>query len=136
MWLGLSLQIGIKNKIQIILKSKNSKYIMYICLILESVRIQYLMTKFIESKMIASIFAATNPSDLRPISILPIPGKLLEKLITKKIENILEDNNFFSDDQNGFRKGKSTTSAQSKFLDNVIGSLNKYKICLAAYLDI
>ena len=69
---------------------------------------------------------AANPTDLRPISLLPIPGKLFEKYITA----------FFSDKQNGFRKGKSTGSAMAKLLDDVASSLNESKICLAAYLDV
>ena len=79
---------------------------------------------------------ATNPSDLRPISLLPVPGKLLEKIITTKIENYLEDKGFFSDRQNGFRKRKSTSNAMSIFLDEVISGLNASEICLAAYLDV
>ena len=31
---------------------------------------------------IPKVANATNPSDLRPISLLPVPGKLLEKYIT------------------------------------------------------
>ena len=81
---------------------------------------------------IPKVANATDPSDLRPISLLPVPGKLLEKYITLSIENFLETNDFFSDEQNGFRKGKSTSSAMSKFLV----SLNESHTCIAAYLDV
>ena len=79
---------------------------------------------------------ASSPSDLRPISLLPVPGKLLEKYITNKISRYLEDKEFYNVNQNGFRKGKSTTNAISKFLDDVIEDLNGSKIGLAAYLDV
>ena len=79
---------------------------------------------------IPKVSTATSPSDLRPISILPLPGKLFEKFITKKIEN------FFTEHQNGFRKGKSTTNAMSCFMDDIESNLNDSKVCLAAYLDV
>ena len=63
---------------------------------------------------IPKVTTATNPSDLRPISLLPVPGKLLEKYITKTMENYLEENKYFHEAQNGFRKRKSTSSAMSK----------------------
>ena len=48
----------------------------------------------------------------------------------------MEDKEFYNVNQNGFRKGKSTTNAISKFLDDVIEDLNGSKIGLAAYLDV
>ena len=78
---------------------------------------------------------ATSPTDLRPISLLPIPGKLLEKFITVKIQSYLEDKNFFVGAQNGFRKGKSTSAALTSFLDDVIGDLNESRTNVVTYLD-
>ena len=85
---------------------------------------------------IPKVTNASCPNELRPISILPVPGKLLEKYITISLENYLEDRDFFADNQNGFRKGKSTAGALSKFLDDVVGDLNESKTCIAAYLDV
>ena len=79
---------------------------------------------------------ASNPTDLRPISLLPVPGKLLEKYITTKIESYLEGKNFFTDSQNGFRKGRSTADAMSSYLDALLDDLNKAKTGLAVYLDV
>ena len=81
---------------------------------------------------IPKVANATDPSDLRPISLLPIPGKLLEKYVTLSIENFLETKEFFSEGQNGFRKGKSTSSAMSKILDDLLISLNNSHVCVAA----
>ena len=85
---------------------------------------------------IPKVTNALNPSDLRPISLLPVPGKLLEKFITISIENYLEDNKYFCEGQNGFRKSRSTASAMSKFLDDLLNSLNDSQTCIAAYLDV
>ena len=85
---------------------------------------------------IPKVSCAMNPTDLRPISLLPVPGKLLEKYLTSKIETHLEENQFFTENQYGFRKGKSTVGAMTKFLDDIVCSLNDSKICIAAYLDV
>ena len=79
---------------------------------------------------------AINPTDLRPISLLPVPGKLLERHITGKIETYLEDKKFFTDKQNGFRKGKSSSDSFSKLLDDIVSDLNNSKTNIAAYLDV
>ena len=81
---------------------------------------------------IPKVSNATDPSDLRPISLLPVVGKLLEKYITSQIERYL----FFYDNQNRFRKGKSTAKALSSFLDDTITSLNYNETCVAAYSDV
>ena len=47
--------------------------------------------------------------DLRPISLLPIPGKILEKHIYSILTDHLENNKLFSKMQNGFRKNHGTT---------------------------
>ena len=84
---------------------------------------------------IPKVTNASSPTDLRPISLLPIPGKLLEKHITVKMENFLEDKNYLVPNQNGFRKGKSTSSALTTFLDDIILNLNDSKTSIVAYLD-
>ena len=84
---------------------------------------------------IPKVANAESPTDLRPISLLPVPGKILEKYITSQIELFLENKKFFHANQNGFRKGKSTSSALAEFLDDTIAELNSSKISVAAYLD-
>ena len=53
---------------------------------------------------IPKVATATEPSDLRPISLLPVVGKLLDKYLTGNITKYLENNNYFCDSQFGFRK--------------------------------
>ena len=84
---------------------------------------------------IPKVSSATDPTDLRPISLLPIPGKLLEKYITGKITAYLEGKKYFSELQFGFRKCKSTSAAFTDLLDNVVNSLNRSEYGLEAYLD-
>lgn len=52
-----------------------------------------------------------SPSGYRPISLLPIISKLLEKHVYSIISDHLADNHPISDSQWGFRKGMSTITA-------------------------
>lgn len=47
-------------------------------------------------------------SNYRPISLLPVVGKLLEKLIHNRIYEFLHETEFFCDNQCGFRPGRGT----------------------------
>ena len=50
----------------------------------------------------------TQVQNYRPISLLPLPGKILEKLIHKQLENYVEANSLLASSQHGFRKSHST----------------------------
>ena len=47
----------------------------------------------------------------RPISVLPIFDKVFEKTMHTRLVKFLEKNNYLDDNQYGFQKGKSTSSA-------------------------
>ena len=50
-------------------------------------------------------------SNWRPITILPLPGKLLEKCIHKRLVEYFNENNLISEKQYGFQANKSTMQA-------------------------
>ena len=50
----------------------------------------------------------TNPLNFRPISLIEILAKILEKIITKRLLFYLEYNNLIPESQFGFRAGRST----------------------------
>ena len=51
------------------------------------------------------------PSSYRPICLLDTMGKLLEELILQRLQALLVGENGLSDNQFGFRKGRSTVDA-------------------------
>ncbi len=53
----------------------------------------------------------TDPKNYRPISLLEVPGKILERVINLRLRGHLEDNNLYNPYQYGFRSKRSTTSA-------------------------
>ena len=60
---------------------------------------------------------ATEPSDTRPISILPAIMKLVERVVQKQLVSYLEENFLLSDAQHGYRKQRSTETALHVFTD-------------------
>ena len=55
----------------------------------------------------------------RPISLLPICGKILEKLIFNHMYTFLNSNNLITKKQSGFRPGDSTTNQLLDFIDEI-----------------
>lgn len=74
-------------------------------------------------------------SDLRPISLLPLPGKILEYFIHSQLMSHLINNKILSDNQYGFRQGFSTVDAITTVLDDVGVGINNGKITLATFID-
>ena len=74
-------------------------------------------------------------NDLRPITLLPLPGKIMERLIHNKLYPYLEENNILSSKQNGFRKQHGTPDTIFKLLTHIIDNINKKKITIAVFID-
>ena len=94
-------------------------------------------TKWKEAK-ISPIPKVKNPadvSDLRPISLLPITGKILEKFIHKQTNCFLEGNKLLNPKQSGFRKNRSTQDAVLDLNNTIFESLNDGKYTGAVYID-
>ena len=78
----------------------------------------------------------TDVGDLRPISLLPIIGKILERLVYNQLSKYLECNNLLTNKQNGFRNGRGTINRVFKLVGDIHTSLNaNKKKVLAVYID-
>ena len=80
-----------------------------------------------------------NPSNYRPISLLPILSKVVEKILAKQIREHLETQNLLAKTQYGFREQHSTESLLLQLTNNWLQTLdntsdNKY-VCITS-LDI
>ena len=71
-----------------------------------------------------------------PISLLPLPGKILEKIVHSRISDFLEANTFLTEHQGGFRKGFSTTSTIADLTDNLFTEINAGRTTFAAFVDL
>lgn len=76
----------------------------------------------------------TDPTSYRPISLLPIIGKILERLILKRMKSFLP--NIIPDHQFGFREKHGTTEQIHRVSDKVWRSFENKQYCSAVFLDI
>ena len=77
----------------------------------------------------------TDMSNYRPISLLPVASKILEKIIHSRLYSFLDKKNFFFDNQFGFRPGHSTDQAAAIVVDRVSTALNKNLKVSTLFLD-
>ena len=66
----------------------------------------------------------SNPGNWRPITQTCVPSKLLEKIVHKRFMKILCDTDFLSENQYGFRKGRSTQQATFDIVNDLYHNMN------------
>lgn len=60
-----------------------------------------------------------SPNSYRPISLLSCPGKIMERLVNRRLTTFLEDRKLLNQNQFAFRVGKGTDSHLAEF-ENII----------------
>ena len=78
----------------------------------------------------------TDANNYRPISILPVVSKILEKAVQQQLMDHLESNNLLSDKQFGYRKQRSTDIAATLFTDNIRKACDKGLVSGALFIDL
>ena len=68
------------------------------------------------------------------MTLLPVLGKIAERIIAERLSTFLESLNFYGESQFGFRMGKSTTGAILSVQRLVNASVHRY--VLGIFLDI
>ena len=69
--------------------------------------------------------SAALPSSYRPISLLPIIGKLFERILTVRLTLYMEQNGLVNKFQCGFRKKKSTVHQLIRLAEHIYKWYNK-----------
>lgn len=77
-----------------------------------------------------------NVNDYRPISLLSIFSKILEKLVAKNLKEFLISNEILSDYQFGFQDGNSTSHPMMHLLNRVGQAMNNNEYTVAVFLDL
>ena len=72
----------------------------------------------------------------RPISVLPVLSKLIEKALHKQLLDYLKGNNLLNNRQYGFRKHRSTKLTATPLCDNIRRELENGKFVGAVYIDL
>lgn len=74
------------------------------------------------------------PGSYRPISLLPVLGKIYERLMHFRLMKDIEDRHLLSEAQFGFMPGKSTADAVKHVINSVQNNALKYSV--GVFLDI
>ena len=75
-------------------------------------------------------------NNYRPISLLPIFSKIIEKVIYQRLFNFLNTNNALFSSQYGFRKNHSTINAVTELVSHVITAMNRKENTISVFLDL
>lgn len=75
-------------------------------------------------------------TNYRPISLLEVPGKVIEKLILQRLQIYLMNNNLINKNQYGFTQGRGTQVALGKMYEIIAMSQNQGKSCNVVSRDI
>ena len=75
-------------------------------------------------------------NNLRPISLLPVQIKMLEKIVHKRLLEHLELYDLLDNKQGGFRPNHSTIDTIVRFTENLYKNLNSGQATVAVYIDL
>ena len=75
-------------------------------------------------------------SSYRPIGLLPVMEKIVEKLLLHRLYPTLESQNIIPDHQFGFRSHHSTIQQCHRVVDEISSSLELKQYSAAAFLDV
>ena len=80
--------------------------------------------------------ATDHPGNYRPISLLSIFEKIMEKLMYRRLSQFLSSQNILYKYQYGFRNRYSTSLALIELTDNLYFQLDKREVLAGIYLDL
>ena len=78
----------------------------------------------------------TSTQNYRPISILPVASKMLEKIIHEQLYDYLLKREIINPKQSGFRRNHSTATATIDVSDHILSEMAKGKIVAAVFIDL
>ena len=81
--------------------------------------------KIAELKPLYQKASKTNPENFRPISLLPLISRVIERIVYNQVDNFLLQNNILYKFQSGFRKNHSTDLCLSFLNDKILKGFDK-----------
>ena len=72
----------------------------------------------------------------RPISLLPMCSKILEKIIYDRLKATIEEEKLISGRQYGFRNKHSTIEQMHRLINEILLAIEKKQYCIALFMDI
>lgn len=77
-----------------------------------------------------------EPNSYRPVSLVPVVGKIFESLICEQLVSYMDCNNLFCKSQFGFRRGRSTVQAVDCLIRGVLDAFESRSFAQATFCDL
>ena len=74
--------------------------------------------------------------NFRPLTLVPVICKIVEKLVHEQLTAYLRDNHIFSEDQHGFMAQHSTCTALLTVTDDILNGMDRAEISLLTLVDL
>ena len=97
------------------------------------------LTGIIPQAKVTPIFKSGEKDDVnnyRPISVLPLISKIMERTVQVQLVSSLTTNNVLSEHQSGFRKQHSTQTAITYLTDFILERMDKQEMPGAVFIDL
>ncbi|PNF39304.1 hypothetical protein B7P43_G16557 [Cryptotermes secundus] len=78
----------------------------------------------------------TDVANYRPVSLISVFSKIIEKIMHKRLLSFLNNHSLISNKQHGFCKGKTTKTAIAEFIEGVYKSLDEKEVSIGLFLDL
>ena len=111
----------------------------YLTIIINTSIVTYIYPNGWKLPHVVPFFKNGDPDEVgnyRPISLLPILSKILEKIVSNQLIAYLENNNLLSHTQHGFRPRLSTETALMKLSESIYKNIDEKNISLLILLDL
>ena len=108
------------------------------CLINRSITTGYVPKGWKEARVIPIYKTGdmSTPNNYRPISVLPIVSKILEKAVHFQLFEFLDKNDILFPNQSGFRPLHSTATALMKLVNQWSSNIDNNKLTGVAFIDL
>lgn len=117
----------------------NNGQILLTTLFNSAISLQYFPIHWKVAEIIMILKPGKNSYDVssyRPISLLPVIGKLFEKIICRRLNSVIETRNLIPHHQFGFRKKHSTLEQVHRISHEIERTIECKEICSAVFLDV
>ena len=75
-------------------------------------------------------------NNYRPVSVLPVLSKILERLMYNRPSDYFEKHLYLSDTQVGFKAHYSTSMEILRLVDQITSEIDKGNICIGVLIDL
>lgn len=80
--------------------------------------------------------ALNDPSQFRPISVVPLLAKITERIVQTQLYSYFSTNDLFSPTQHAYRRNHSTETALLTVSDYILSAMNRGEVVLLTMIDL